>query len=617
MYVYSPFFCISLFFFIQAKVMTVDAKLPKVHVKNSIFFLHTSAEKEISNIARCTIESAARYNPSTRIIVYSNAWNEDDTIAIHPNVYVTSYNISEIFQEYPSFTKWYHSRVWKTGYPVNNLANALRLVILHQSGGGTYLDTDVLVLRGFDALGPNSIGIEELNKDNENIFITVNSAVMVNFEQSNEYLEALLRDFIETFQGDTWGYNGPQLLSRTLVKFHDAVSTWNDEVFYPIYWKDARILFESVVEHEHMLQKLNEKSVTVHLWNSLISPQLPYAKSGTVLELLVKNTCPMSYLKYFNFDQKDPLSKKLKSVNNNCENQPVKTISFDMLSPAMTINYEYTTPNISLKVDFDEKERNLMMQYKFCFTLKMQDRAIIENRCHKIHTSKDLYKFQFLEENLSTLEDGKYVFYGWIKDKSSNCINSEVKIVGFHIGFRSYKRKMQQRKLKSFFHMMALRHKKSVKYAQIDNDQTQEYLNVIFLYEKTVNGNNNRVDMPSFNFLEKGLLPALHKFSDQYKNKKLKSWLFGPGHTGWNYDATVQENFIHRFGTISCFDLIVVLPPPWPDDYDRDTNPTSIPPDEIKELSKFVPIAFRQAELHTHVTNQRLNLLNATFLFAT
>ena len=106
------------------------------------------------------------------------------------------------------------------------------------------MDTDVLVLRGFDALGPNSIGIEELNKDNENIFITVNSAVMVNFEQSNEYLEALLRDFIETFQGDTWGYNGPQLLSRTLVKFHDAVSTWNDEVFYPIYWKDARILFK-------------------------------------------------------------------------------------------------------------------------------------------------------------------------------------------------------------------------------------------------------------------------------------------------------------------------------------------------------------------------------------
>ena len=40
-------------------------------------------------------------------------------------------------------------------------------------------------------------------------------------------------------------------------------------------------------------------------------------------------------------------------------------------------------------------------------------------------------------------------------------------------------------------------------------------------------------------------------------------------------------------------------------------------PDEIKELSKFVPIAFRQAELHSHVTNQRLNLLNATFLFAT
>ena len=71
--------------------MTVDAKLPKVHVKNSIFFLHTSAEKEISNIARCTIESAARYNPSTRIIVYSNAWNEDDTIIRRLNIIIISY----------------------------------------------------------------------------------------------------------------------------------------------------------------------------------------------------------------------------------------------------------------------------------------------------------------------------------------------------------------------------------------------------------------------------------------------------------------------------------------------------------------------------------------------
>ena len=36
------------------------AKLPAIHKRNSIFFVHTSAEEKISDVARCSIESAAR-----------------------------------------------------------------------------------------------------------------------------------------------------------------------------------------------------------------------------------------------------------------------------------------------------------------------------------------------------------------------------------------------------------------------------------------------------------------------------------------------------------------------------------------------------------------------------
>ena len=36
------------------------AKLPPIHTRNSIFFVHTSAEEKISDVARCSIESTAR-----------------------------------------------------------------------------------------------------------------------------------------------------------------------------------------------------------------------------------------------------------------------------------------------------------------------------------------------------------------------------------------------------------------------------------------------------------------------------------------------------------------------------------------------------------------------------
>jgi len=615
-------------FFLRAEVVIVVAKLPDVHVKNSIFFLHTSAERDILNISRCAIESAARKNPSTRIIVYSNAWNENDIVSLHPNVFLTTYNISEIFQGYPTFTQWYSSRLWKTGYPVINLADALRLVILHQSGGGSYLDTDVLVLRNFDSVTSNAVGIENVIKsvngkgDTVMNDVTVNSAILVNFENRSEYLGALLKNFIDTFRGDIWGYNGPQLLSRVYVNLHDKVSSWHSDVFYPIHWKDAHILFEPVTEHEELIQQLYANSVTVHLWNSLISPQLPYTKSGSVLETLVKKVCPVSYLKHFNFGTPNTSGNTLENFieSNNYYHHvdsPGKNIAFTISSPMMTINYEHKTPNINLKVHFDEHDRNVMRQYEFCFDLKMQNAIIIENRCYEINANKNSYSFQFFKENPSLLKDGKYAFIGWIKDKISNYIASEMKIVGFHKGFRVYKRKMQQRKLKLFLYLMASRDKKRVHHVKSESSTAKEYFNVLFLYEKMVIDENKRVNMPAFKFIEKGLLPALHKFNGKYKNKRLKKWLFGPNHVGWNMSLTVTENLMHRFGGLSCLELVVVLPPPWPEDYNKYTNPTSIPPEEIKALSKVVPIAFRQAELRPVVTNQRLNLINATFLFST
>ena len=188
------------------------AKLPTIHTRNSIFFLHTSAEEKISDIARCSIESAARKNPGRRIVVYSNGWPVRKISIIHPNVYVTRYNVSEILEDYPFFLSWYHSSKWKQGFPIVNLADALRLVILHQSQGGTYMDLDMLSFQSLGIVGDNAIGVETMHSVQKSPTVdsdkfTVNSAILANFNENSTYLASLLRNFLNDFAGARWGHN--------------------------------------------------------------------------------------------------------------------------------------------------------------------------------------------------------------------------------------------------------------------------------------------------------------------------------------------------------------------------------------------------------------------------
>ena len=158
----------------------VFGKLPSVHIDGSVFFLHTSADTKISDVALCSVESAARLNPSKRVIVYSNTWEDSLFRELPGNVYITPLDIFGIFEDYPSYRNWYKSRVWMSGFSINNLANALRLVILH-ARGGSYLDTDVLTLRKLSKIHSNAIGVESI----VNSTVTLNSAIFANFKKSN------------------------------------------------------------------------------------------------------------------------------------------------------------------------------------------------------------------------------------------------------------------------------------------------------------------------------------------------------------------------------------------------------------------------------------------------
>ena len=216
------------------------------------------------------------------------------------------------------------------------------------------------------------------------------------------------------------------------------------------------------------------------------------------------------------------------------------------------------------------------------------------------------------QEDSNDVPDGWYTLFVWLSKDTNALLEATIpRVITFVVGFKRLKSIGQFYKLSEY---MAL-----ITRSSDDAHTLENVYNVAILHEKIdfASSESMPTDMPSFNFIEKGLLPEL----EAAKNSRLKSWVVGPGYACWDTSRTVFQNLQYIFGNdnLNILDLVLVLPPPWPDDYDKQSNPTSLPPNQIKVVSQYVPIGFRQAELvaNFRVTNLRLNLLNASYLFAT
>ncbi|KAL0305781.1 UNVERIFIED_CONTAM: hypothetical protein Sradi_5995400 [Sesamum radiatum] len=85
--------------------------------------------------------------------------------------------------------------------------------------GGTYIDTDVIVLKSFEGLR-NVIGAQTIDLATGN-WSRLNNAVMI-FDQGHPLLHKFIEEFALTFDGNKWGHNGPYLVSRVVSRL-----SWN------------------------------------------------------------------------------------------------------------------------------------------------------------------------------------------------------------------------------------------------------------------------------------------------------------------------------------------------------------------------------------------------------
>ena len=115
----------------------------------------------------------------------------------------------------------------------SNESNLLRLALLYVQGG-TYMDTDVIILRSHDepfAGGcggsgsskqkRNASAIEALPKDGA---IAAPENNVIPFPKPNHpFVAAALNNFMRHFNGTVWGNNGPRVLKRTAWERPDLV----------------------------------------------------------------------------------------------------------------------------------------------------------------------------------------------------------------------------------------------------------------------------------------------------------------------------------------------------------------------------------------------------------
>ncbi|NWW82163.1 A4GAT galactosyltransferase, partial [Climacteris rufus] len=270
----------------------------------NLFFVETSEQTNPSYLFSCSVESAARTHPGSRVMVLMKGLAKGSTslpkhwafslLSCFPNVEIQPLDLTELFSGTP-LKKWYlwPLRHWEP-YFLTILSDACRIVLMWKFGG-IYLDTDFIVLKNLQNL-TNALGIQcegELN------------GAFLSFKPKHKFMELCMQDFVQNYNGWVWGHQGPELLTRVFKKWCSlrtiesmnckGVSALAPEAVYPIPWQDWKKLFETVSALE--LHKLLKNTYAVHTWNKMSHGTKLEIPSQTLLAQLYSQFCPATYAK--------------------------------------------------------------------------------------------------------------------------------------------------------------------------------------------------------------------------------------------------------------------------------------------------------------------------------
>ncbi|NWV39507.1 A4GAT galactosyltransferase, partial [Grantiella picta] len=270
----------------------------------NVFFVETSEQTNPSYLFSCSVESAARTHPGSRVVVLMKGLAKGNAslpkhwafslLSCFPNVQIQPLDLTELFSGTP-LKRWYlwPLRHWEP-YFLPVLSDACRIVLMWKFGG-IYLDTDFIVLKNLQNL-TNALGLQ-----NEDVL----NGAFLSFKAKNEFIDLCMQDFVQNYNGWVWGHQGPELLTRVFKKWCSlrtiksmsckGVRALAPEAVYPIPWQNWKKLFEAVSALE--LQQLLKNTYAVHIWNKLSHNTKLEIPSQALLAQLYSQFCPATYAK--------------------------------------------------------------------------------------------------------------------------------------------------------------------------------------------------------------------------------------------------------------------------------------------------------------------------------
>ena len=270
----------------------VERFMAKSNCTLNFFLAWTTSASKFSLRYRRTVESTLKFHPGACLIVYSPTMQLDHFQRFWDlgyNIIVERPDVPYLIRGTPA-EAWYQGiDKWKNGeYFFSHITEIIRLATLWKYGG-VYLDTDVVVMRELDNL-QNAVGTELADERGE--AKVLNGAVLA-FRKGSTFIHECMVEFNTTYRIDSWGWNGPQLVTRVAARFPQGpeLQILPTIGFYPIHWAKVKKYFtdEDPADQHAVWERMKRETYLFHYWNKITVKLVP--PPGSLMYKVLNNYC--------------------------------------------------------------------------------------------------------------------------------------------------------------------------------------------------------------------------------------------------------------------------------------------------------------------------------------
>ncbi|XP_077534466.1 lactosylceramide 4-alpha-galactosyltransferase-like [Haemaphysalis longicornis] len=213
-----------------------------------------------------------------------------------PNVRVAYLDYTSHFKD-TALDLWLREGAYKRGpYEVVHVSDGLRLGLLLKHGG-VYVDMDVIFLRSLSGAGDALVAQSAADSVTNNFLA---------FPARHSFVNECLAEFVSGYYPKDWGYNGPRMIRKTLLRWCNAsrveealgstdrcrgVTLLPQARLLPLNHTLARMLFEAAAWRN--VSEAFARSHLVHTFNSLTRGIS--AQPGSFVDRAARQNCPRSF----------------------------------------------------------------------------------------------------------------------------------------------------------------------------------------------------------------------------------------------------------------------------------------------------------------------------------